>query len=308
MPGLLSPSAQRELEAYARHLQQEADLSAASTRNYLGDLGRFMAWYEQVWSVGTTAPVPFSLEGVTTPTLTHYRAYLKEHKGLKPATVNRYLVSLKRYFAWAVSARRVQRNPARAVKLVDQIPQPPRHLSDREEADLVAAAERAGKPRDIALITLMLHTGLRVGEVCALKWEDIVLHERSGTLAVWGKGSKQRVVPLNVTARTVLSQFHAQLIAQGKAGQGYVFTSQRTGNHVTPRGLRFIIDKYARQAGIADLAPHDLRHRFAYRMAEKVPVHRLAQLMGHDSLDTTLVYIQGTPRDLQRAVETIAWQ
>ena len=53
--------------------------------------------------------------------------------------------------------------------------------------------------------------------------------------------------------------------------------------------------------------PPDLCHRFGYRMAESVPLHRLAQIMGHDSLDTTTLSIQGTKHDLQQAVETIAW-
>ena len=66
--------------------------------------------------------------------------------------------------------------------------------------------------------------------------------------------------------------------------------------------------KYAQRADIEDLRPHDLRHRFGYRMAEQVPLHRLAQIMGHDSLDTTTIYIQGTPQDLQQAVESIAWE
>jgi integrase/recombinase XerD len=57
-----------------------------------------------------------------------------------------------------------------------------------------------------------------------------------------------------------------------------------------------------------DVSPHDLRHRFGYRMAESVPLHHLAQIMGHDSLDTTTLYIQGTKHDLQQAVETIAWR
>jgi integrase len=83
--------------------------------------------------------------------------------------------------------------------------------------------------------------------------------------------------------------------------------------------------KAAREAGVAFLdeqgyewlssrgwrveavSPHDLRHRFGYRMAQCVPLHRLAQLMGHDSLDTTLIYVRGTRSDLQRDVETIAW-
>ena len=68
-----------------------------------------------------------------------------------------------------------------------------------------------------------------------------------------------------------------------------------------------MIKKYAERAKVNDVSPHDLRHRFGYRMAQSVPLHRLAQLMGHDSLDTTMVYVQGTSSDLQRAVETIAW-
>ncbi len=55
------------------------------------------------------------------------------------------------------------------------------------------------------------------------------------------------------------------------------------------------------------LSPHDLRHRFGYRMAKAVPLHRLAQLMGHDSLDTTRIYVASTRADLQEAVESIAW-
>ena len=73
------------------------------------------------------------------------------------------------------------------------------------------------------------------------------------------------------------------------------------------RALGSIVKKYATATHLPDVSPHDLRHRFGYRMAESVPLHRLAQIMGHDSLDTTKLYIQGTRHDLQQAVETIAW-
>jgi integrase/recombinase XerC len=69
----------------------------------------------------------------------------------------------------------------------------------------------------------------------------------------------------------------------------------------------YIVSKYAEQARVRDLSPHDLRHRFGYRMAQTVPLHRLAQLMGHDSVDTTLRYVRGTRQDLQQSVEPIAW-
>jgi len=64
---------------------------------------------------------------------------------------------------------------------------------------------------------------------------------------------------------------------------------------------------YALVAKLPDVGPHNLRHRFGYRVAESVSLHRLAQIMGHDSLDTTKLYIQGTRHDVQQAVETIAW-
>src|SRR6266487_1085452 len=85
------------------------------------------------------------------------------------------------------------------------------------------------------------------------------------------------------------------------------FFSAKTNMRLTERGLGYLIKKYADRAKVYDVSPHDLRHRFGYRMAESVPLHRLAQLMGHDSLDTTMIYIRATRSDLQKEVEKIAW-
>ena len=87
----------------------------------------------------------------------------------------------------------------------------------------------------------------------------------------------------------------------------FLFPSGKTKQALSERALGYVVKKYASVAKLSDVSPHDLRHRFGYRMAETVPLHRLAQIMGHDSLDTTKLYIQGTKRDLQQAVETIAW-
>jgi integrase/recombinase XerC len=300
----LSPSAQSALDAYQHHLRDDVDLRPATIRNYVSDLQHFMAWCEGIWSEGQETVQAFSLERISTPTLTRYRDYLQRTLQLKPATINRHLVSLKRYFDWLADHAQIARNPASVVKLVPQTARPARHLADHEEAALMAAAEHSGQLRDRTLIILMLHTGLRVNEVCSLQRDHVVLHKRSGYLKVWGKRNKYREVPLNATARQVLVDY---LAAQEKATP-FLFVSQRTGEQLTPRGVGFLIKKYAQKAGLAELRPHDLRHRFGYRMAETVPLHRLAQIMGHDSLDTTLIYIQGTEHDLQQAVEQIAWE
>jgi integrase/recombinase XerC len=302
---ILSPPAQQALEQYQQHLNHEVDLSAATIRNYLSDVRLFMAWSERRWANGQEESWTFSPERIATPIITAYRDYLKQELERKPATINRYLVSLKRYFRWAMDTDRIRRDPARVVKLVEETPQAPRHLSDEEEAALVAAVEGGGSLRDYTLVVLMLHTGLRVGEVCHLKWGHVVCQQRSGYVKVWGKGNKFRQVPLNATVRKAIQAYE---ILGSRQPDQYIFCSQRTKTHLTPRGVGFLINKYACQAGITALRTHDLRHRFGYRMAEKVPLHRLAQIMGHDSLDTTLIYIQGTPSDLQQAVEQIAWE
>ncbi len=129
------------------------------------------------------------------------------------------------------------------------------------------------------------------------------LGKRSGFLEIIGKRNKYREVPLNATARKVLEEYLPTLPSDTVS----LFPSGKTKMALSERALGYIVKKYAVRASLADVSPHDLRHRFGYRMAESVPLHRLAQIMGHESWDTTKLYIQGTRRDLQRDVETIAW-
>ena len=310
-PGL-SAAAEKELGRYRRYLTEEQDLSAATVRNYLSDLSGFAVFCESSWSEGEEEGEPFSPDGATTPTITLYRSHLKNVAELKPASINRYLISVKRYFAWAVDRGLIGRDPAKAVKLVPRVVPPPRHLTDKEEAALVSAVERYGSLRDRTLIVVALHSGLRAQELCNLKPQHVKLGKRSGHLTVYGKRGKYREVPLNVTAREALQEW------MGILPEGTVWlwpsrkgktngAGKREVRPITVRGLAYAVKRYADLAKVEDLSCHDLRHRFGYRMAERVPLHRLAQIMGHDSLDTTMVYVKGTQGDLQQAVEEIAW-
>jgi len=293
----LSPQAQSAFDAYSHYLKESVDLRPATIRNYLSDLRQFIAWFERQHDH------PFHSDQVTTPTLTAYRLYLKDDLDRKPSTINRHLVTLKRYFAWTTERGEIARDPAKPVRLVGEESNTPRHMADTDEQALLASVERSQNERDITIIKLMLHTGLRAGEVCGLRWDQVVLHKRSGYLKIWGKRNKYREVPLNRTSRATLNDFHQQCTNP----DGVVFRSVKTGEALTTRALGFIVKKYAQRANL-DVRPHDLRHRFGYRMAQTTPLHRLAQIMGHDSLDTTLRYVQATRGDLQRDVEQIAWE
>ena len=304
-PGMpiLSDGGRDALDRYAAHLHGQADLRPATLRNYLSDLRQFAAWCEATWTAGGEGERPFAPTAIATPTITRYRAYLQQTLHLKPASVNRGLISVKRYCAWAVAEGLIPRDPAAIVKPVGQDSAAPRNLDDSEEEALVAAVTKGGSVRDRAIVIMMLHTGLRAGEICRLRRDDVTLGKRSGLLRVTGKGNKYREVPLNATARALLGTYLATPAAQG----AHLFPSGKTGDALTERALGHLIKRYADQARLVEVSPHDLRHRFGYRMAEVVPLHRLAQIMGHDSLDTTMTYVKATQRDLQREVEKIAW-
>jgi integrase/recombinase XerD len=288
---------------YEQWLREREDLTQASIRNYLSDLRHFIAWFETEREAYAPGEAPFTPQAIATPTLTRYRSYLQTIQRQKPASVNRSLISLKRYFGWVTQHHIIAYDPSVAIKLVGQEDIAPRHLDDREEQALVAAVTKAGTLRDRVLIVLLLHTGLRAREICQLRRDQVKLGKRSGLLEVTGKRNKYREVPLNATARKALEEYLPTLPSDAV----FLFPSGKTKRALSERALGYIVKKYACVAKLPDVSPHDLRHRFGYRMAESVPLHRLAQIMGHDSLDTTRLYIQRTKHDLQQAVETIAW-
>lgn len=206
----LSAAGELALEQYQQALREQEDLNAASIRNYLSDLRHFIAWYEAcVAECATDALVNsrFDLSAITTPTLTRYRTNLQTVQRQKPTSVNRSLISLKRYCGWAIQCHFIAYDPSRAVKLVGEVETAPRHLDDQEEQRLVAAVTQAGPLRDRVLITLLLHTGLRAREICQLRRDQVKLGNRSGLLEVIGKRNKYREVPLNATARHVLEEY-----------------------------------------------------------------------------------------------------
>lgn len=299
----LSHAGQATLDQYTDYLHQHMDAQTVTIRNYRSDLRLFMAWCEHRWATEPESPHDFHPDALTTPLILRYRQDLQTTYHLKPNTINRALLSIKGYVTWAWTMGIIGSNPAAPVKLLPSRPPAPRHLSDAEESALVAAVMRDGGIRDQTIIVLMLHTGLRVHEVCALRRDQVILCQRSGTLQVTGKGQVSREIPLNATARTALRSY----LDQDSAPSPSLFWSTRTKVDLSPRALNHLIRKYVRIAGLTDVRPHDLRHRFGYRMAAVVPLHRLAQMMGHDSLDTTLLYVRGTPQDLQDDVEKIAW-
>jgi LuxR family transcriptional regulator, maltose regulon positive regulatory protein len=283
------------LAVYEAWMREREDLATASIRNYVSDLSHFIAWHEQRASqTAGDDGMLFSPREITTAVLLRYRDVLQEREQ-KPASINRALLSLKRYFHWACSQQLVSADPSVPVKLVGEKSVPPRQLSDQEELALVEAVSRYGTLRDRTMILLLLHTGLRASELCGLRRDQITLGKGSGQLCVVDKRNNTRSVPLDATAHSVLEEYLPSLPAQSP----WVFLSEKTHNALSERALGYIVKKYADLAHVADVSPHDLRHRFGYRMAATMPLAELAQIMGHASVETTRLYFT-LPAQLER--------
>src|SRR6202051_4702515 len=187
----LSSTGEEAVAQYRQVLWEHEDLTGASRRNYLSDLRHFAAWYEahSIRRTDETASsrTEFSPQAITTPALTRYRAYLQKDLHQKPNSVNRALISVKRYCSWAMQKQLISYNPSVPVKLVGEEEHAPRHLEDEEEQALVATVANEGTLRDRVLIVLLLHTGLRAREICQLRRGQVKLGKRSGTLEVVGK-------------------------------------------------------------------------------------------------------------------------
>jgi site-specific recombinase XerD len=158
------------------------------------------------------------------------------------------------------------------------------------------------------LCQLLLQTGMRLGEVAALQVKDLDLRDRSGAVRVReGKGLKEREIPLNLTARRALSDY---LNARGSVEpEAWVFESKRK-TPLSARGVQKVIHDLAAKAGIKRIrvSAHTLRHTFAGNYLKTNPgkLVELAALLGHESLDTTAIYLRPSEQDLASDLERSA--
>lgn len=290
------------LQAFLDRLAAD-DLSAATRRGYRYDLRQFIDWYTGLNNA------PPELARLTGHDLITWRQHMITQGGLKAASINRRLEAVRRLLRWAEATGAVARNVALHVKSVRVVRERgPRGLTASEVHGLLRAAGESSHGlarRNYALVQLMLQTGLRVGEVAALRHSDIVLRERAGTVRVRnGKGLKEREVPLNATARRALRQLLEQ--EPTASPEAPMFRSGR--NAAMPvRSMQNAIAALVRRAGLArsDITAHSLRHTFALAWLRQHPgqLIELAQLLGHESLDTTAVYTRASAADLARGVE-----
>src|SRR5215208_6395096 len=198
----------------------ERQETSPKTRDaYRLDLLHFAGWFAR------TVGEAFSPEAVTPTDVREYRGHLMNVEHRQPATVNRRLAALRRFFQWAKATGLVKELPTDNVKGIASSPRAPHWLEKRDVDRLIRTVERHGSTRDLAIVLTLRHTGIRVSELSSLTVGDVETSERKGTLTVRsGKGSEFRVLPLNVDARRAIA---AYLEVRPLVSDDHLFIGQR---------------------------------------------------------------------------------
>ena len=297
------------LQDYQDFLYDE-DKSERTIRAYLTDLRLFFDWFAHDHASEATA------DEITPLDIIDYRSVLLEaHK--KPATINRTLISISNFLQWAEQENIISSNPAIGVHTVTEQTLGPQSLERKEQLAFIRAVRKTGKLRDLTIITLLLHTGIRVGELCNLTHSDITLSPLSNMLTVRkGKGTKQRSVPLNPTITRVLKEYlNSQNCtppvtspASHAMTPQFLFYGQKR-MPLSDRGVRHLIKKYAYIAKLPHVTPHIFRHTCAKNLIDAGnPIDRVARILGHSSIATTSLYTIPTDRDLHVTMNSISWE
>lgn len=221
-------------------------------------------------------------------------------RGLRPATVNRRLSSIRTFFEFIASEEQEGKgvNPVNwqrhRIKEGEKLPR------DASEADVARLFAVLGDVRDRAMFGLMVGAGLRVGEVAALQCqalEEPPIDENSTRLRVCGKGKKERIIWITPRWYDAVKQWLAQ---RPQTETDHLFLNQHQ-RPLTVAGIQYRLKQHCKAANI-QLACHQLRHTFARRMAEqRMPTESIAVLLGHANVSTTQRYTAGATPDLRNA-------
>ena len=247
------------------------------------------------------------------PSARDLRRYLAELKNARYAaqTVSAHLSALRSLFRWLALEGVVSEDAAAAIS-APKLPKPlPHTLSDAQMDALMAAPEQGSAEglRDAAMLELFIATGARISELARLDVGNLDLKE--GTARLFGKGSKERIVPLYRRAvdktRAYLTDGRPKLLAVRKGSderaRKSLFISAR-GRAMDAVALRYRFDVLKRRAGIpSDITPHAMRHTFATDLlAGGADLRSVQELLGHTSLSTTQIYTHLTPDRLKAAL------
>jgi integrase/recombinase XerC len=277
--------------------------SPHTLRNYGADLREFLEYFSP------PGAEPPALAEIDLLSLREWLGHLYG-RDQKPATIRRKLASLRALFRFLSREHRIERDPARLLRL----PRMPKTLPEVPNTEVTNALvdgasngdlEQPFPARDRLLLELLYGCGLRISEAVGLNLEDFDRRER--WVRVRGKGRKERQVPYGSKASEALDAYldSYQNARESQTELHELFLNHR-GRRLTDRGARNIVKFYATYvAGDSSIHPHTLRHAFATDLlSHGADLRAIQELLGHARLSTTQKYTQVSLIDLMRVYDS----
>ena len=277
----LNPHFQQILDDYIDGYMRARNLAERSRADYELATRQFLSFLENI-----------GIKQIGDADIRHINAYLAQldRQGVSGVTRRKKLIIVRTLFAWLHTNRTIKTNPAKQVIPPQREQKEPRVLSEEEYQRLLATVQ---KPRDRAIIQLLLQTGIRLSEVQRLTVMDMdmptrITKDSLGTLRILGKGRKTRTVLLNHKACEALHQW---LRERPKGETPALFTSTHQ-KPLSARQIQRIVKKYLKRANISGASTHTLRHTFGtHHIEQGTDLITVQEFLGHASLDTTKLYV-----------------
>lgn len=269
-----------------------SSLSERTLAAYCTDVRLFAEWVER-----SKVEAP---DGVTRTLVRRYIASLSTREFAR-RSISRKAASLRRYFSWAVVQGLAASDPTIGLQVNSGNGRLPRVLDRRELEQLLDGPSPDGEPiwrrhRDDALLEVLYGSGVRVSELCTLQLDQIRFDER--VLTVWGKGAKERRVPLGEPAAVALSQWLAIRHDVVPPDAGPVVFANERGKPITPRDVRRVLDRRSP----SPTHPHALRHTFATHLLDGgADLRAVQEMLGHSDVATTQRYTHVSRERLRSA-------
>jgi integrase/recombinase XerC len=294
---------------FLKHLQLDVRASDQTVRCYRTDLREFEQFVRTRVSRGKGLPA----EKIDHLVVRAYLSFLHE-RGVSRATMARKLASLRSFFRHLTRIGVIRRNPATLVstpRLDKRLP----HPLPQDEVECLLDSAFGNDPRDgrdRAILELLYATGVRVGELVRADLGDLDLGGASGEgmMRVFGKGRKERMVPIGSKAVMALRGYLPERASLGggdsrnASDRDALFLNAR-GGRLTDRSVRRILNQRLLKAAVVrKISPHSLRHSFATHLLNAgADLRSIQELLGHASLSTTQKYTAVTTRRLMEVYE-----
>ena len=289
-----SPSPDTLIDQFLNYLLVEKGLAQKTLEAYSRDIIRYRNFLAENNSTA------FSEEDA--PLILKHLILLRK-SGLQARSRARHLVAIRGFYRFLVQEKILRNDPARLIDLPKSGLKLP-HVLSREEIELLLKAPDIRKPigvRDAAMLELLYAAGLRVSELINLKLQDINLE--AGFVRIFGKGSRERIVPIGSHAREKVSTYLKTVRSRRlkQTTSPYLFIA-RAARPMTRQGFWKLLRRYALQAGLKKkITPHSLRHSFASHLLEGGADLRAVQVMlGHVDISTTQIYTHVTRDHLKK--------